>query len=299
MTWHYRATAGRLSDGCGADTGPLPVRYRGTAFHSGLFATQVRRSPSPGRIAAAAAGGAAEGGSRAGRRRKFRTFVKNKKPRRRDSQGAAGSSSCYCLMLAGVWESPFCVPLPCLPAQRRRATVEGMARGRILLPGAALTGLFLAWYVGSPWWTLHRMDEAARAGDWKTLASTMDMDAVRKASEANAAAGLRGALQYAREAHSAQERESGLANAETFRQMARRGPAELEKEVADAIAFRPTELIAGSLWSEPRFERSGLDTFTIRRNATPSPGTFVFHRHGLGWKLDEVRWGWPEKLGLP
>jgi hypothetical protein len=165
--------------------------------------------------------------------------------------------------------------------------------------GAALIALFLAWYIGSPWWTLSRMHEAARAGDWATVASTMDMDAVRKASEANAEAGLRGALQYAREAHTAQERDSGLANAETFRQMARAGPAELAKDAEEAIAFRPTELIAGSLWSEPRFERSGLDTFTIRRNATPSPGTFVFRRHGLGWRLDEVRWGWPEKLGLP
>jgi hypothetical protein len=122
---------------------------------------------------------------------------------------------------------------------------------------------------------------------------------VRKASEANAAAGLRGALRYAREAHSAQERDTGLAEAETFRQMARAGPAELAKDAEEALNFRPTELIAGSLWLEPRFERSGLDTFTIRRNATPSPGTFVFRRHGLGWRLDEVRWGWPEKLGRP
>jgi Protein of unknown function (DUF2939) len=174
-----------------------------------------------------------------------------------------------------------------------------MTRGRILLLGAALTGLFLAWYVGSPWWTLRRMEAAARAGDWATLASYMDMDAVRKASEANAAAGQRGALQYAREAHTERERDFGLANAETFRQMARAGPAQLAKDAEDAIAFRPTELIAGSLWLDPRFERSGLDTFTIRRNATPSPGTFVFRRYGLGWKLDAVRWGWPEKLGMP
>jgi hypothetical protein len=174
-----------------------------------------------------------------------------------------------------------------------------MMRGRSLLLGPALTGLFLAWYVGSPWWTLRRMEEAARAGDWATVASYMDMDVVRTASEANAAAGLRGALQYAREAHSAQERATGLANAGTFRQMARAGPAEVAKDTEEAINFRPTELIAGSFWSEPRFERSGLDTFTIRRNATPSPGTFVFGRHGLGWRLDAVRWGWPEKLGSP
>jgi hypothetical protein len=174
-----------------------------------------------------------------------------------------------------------------------------MRRGRFLILSTVLIALFLAWYIGSPWWALSRMHEAARAEDWTTLASYMDMDALRKASEANAEAGLGGALQYAREAHSAPERESGVANAETFRQMARAGPAERAKDAEEAIAFRPTELIAGSLWSEPRFERSGVDTFTIRRNATPSPGTFVFRRHGLGWRLDEVRWGWPDKLGLP
>ena len=206
--------------------------------------------------------------------------------------GRKGTGRC------GVAALP-CPSLACLPAQSLRASLSGMRRGRILLLSAGLIGLFLAWYVGSPWWTLRRMDEAARAGDWATVASTMDMDAVRKASEANAAAGVRGALQFAREAHSAEERDFGLRNAETFRQMARRGPAELAQEVADAIAFRPTELIEGSLWFEPRFERSGIDTFTIRRNATPSPGTFVFRRHGLGWRLDAVRWGWPEKLGRP
>jgi hypothetical protein len=143
------------------------------------------------------------------------------------------------------------------------------------------------------------MDEAARARDWANVASYMDMEAVRKASLANAEAGLRGALQEFRTARTADQRAYAQVNAEEWRRMARAGQPELAKEAEEAINFRPTELIAGSLWSEPRFERSGLDTFTIRRNATPSPGTFLFRRHGLGWRLDEVRWGWPEKLGLP
>jgi hypothetical protein len=127
----------------------------------------------------------------------------------------------------------------------------------------------------------------------------MDMVAVRKAWGANAEAELRGALVAARNARPGEDRAYAGARAEEPRRVAPPGPADLAKDVEEAIAFRPTELIGGSLWSEPRFERSGVDTFTIRRNATPSPGTFLFRRHGLGWKLDEVRWGWPEKLGLP
>jgi hypothetical protein len=45
----------------------------------------------------------------------------------------------------------------------------------------------------------------------------------------------------------------------------------------------------------PRIERRGLSGFVIHSASTPSPGTFVFRRHGLGWKLDEVRWGWPQE----
>ncbi|MEA3050377.1 MAG: hypothetical protein QOG84_2213 [Sphingomonadales bacterium] len=41
--------------------------------------------------------------------------------------------------------------------------------------GAALLALAAGWYFGSPWWTLWRMREAARAGDARTLASYVDL----------------------------------------------------------------------------------------------------------------------------
>jgi len=174
-----------------------------------------------------------------------------------------------------------------------------MRHGRFPIVAAALVALFLVWYLASPWWTLRRMDAAARAGDWATVESYMDMEAVHRASAANAEAGLRGALQEVREARNVGERTSAESSVEYFRRMARAGPVELARDVEEAIAFRPSQLIAGSLWVDPHFKRSGLDEFVIRKNATPSPGTFVFRRHGLGWKLDEVRWGWPEGLGPP
>src|SRR3954468_4894649 len=57
-----------------------------------------------------------------------------------------------------------------LPQNRR------MKRRRFILAGtaAALAALAAGWYWGSPWWTLWRMREAARAGDVGTLASYVD-----------------------------------------------------------------------------------------------------------------------------
>src|SRR6185503_13711838 len=55
------------------------------------------------------------------------------------------------------------------------------SRTKILI--AAATALLIAlsagWYFGSPWWTLWRIREAARAGDMKALASYVDWNAVR------------------------------------------------------------------------------------------------------------------------
>lgn len=143
------------------------------------------------------------------------------------------------------------------------------------------------------------MEAAARAGDWATLQSYMDMEAVRRASVAEAEEGLRGALKEIREADSAATRGYAEGEAEEWRRKARAGPAELAGDVVGALGFRWQELIEGSLYNEPRFGRRGLDEFTMRRNGTPSSGTFVFRRHGLGWRLDAVKWGFPEELGPP
>jgi hypothetical protein len=99
-------------------------------------------------------------------------------------------------------------------------------RRKLAIGGAAalVVAAFLAWYVGSPWWTLWRMREAARAGDWKTLASYVDQTAIRAAAKEDAKAGLLGALARAREAKTANERADAEALAREFRRQMRGGP---------------------------------------------------------------------------
>jgi hypothetical protein len=157
-----------------------------------------------------------------------------------------------------------------------------MTRWRVTILGAALIALAAGWYVGSPVWTLWRMDEAAQARDWTTLASYVDEAVVREAWVARAIE-LR--------ATEGMEEDGEAMLRETW-------PRILMGTIGN-IPVRPGELVAGSLGLRSRLDRRGLNQFRIRNNGTPSPGTFVFRRHGLGWRLDEVRWGWPEGMPPP
>ena len=134
-----------------------------------------------------------------------------------------------------------------------------MRKGRTVALAAALLVLLAAgWWFGSPWWTLWRMREAARAGDSEALAAYIDFPALRD---------------------SARER-----------LRPRLGP--LAGPAADALVS-PTALRlalgrgrAGS--GEPgKVERvrTGASEFRIERGGRD----LVFRRHGLGWKLAEIR----------
>jgi hypothetical protein len=163
----------------------------------------------------------------------------------------------------------------------------------------ALIALFLAWHVGSPWWSLSRMRAAARAGDWATVASYMDVEAVRKARMANADLALRNALARARAEQTPQAFARLAEEVEIWKQARRVTDRELVQEAEETIAFRPEDLIGGSLGLTPRIRRTWSGDLVIRHAATPSPGTFVFRRHGLGWRLDAMQWGWPEGVERP
>lgn len=134
---------------------------------------------------------------------------------------------------------------------------------------AAATLLALAaagWWFGSPWWTLWRMREAAAAGDAGTLASYIDFPAVR----ASARAQLRPRL-------------GGLG-------------AALARPAVDALVS-PTALRLALLKKHERSDGAGLELIRTgasefrlhREGASGGKGDLVFRRHGLGWKLAEVR----------
>ena len=128
---------------------------------------------------------------------------------------------------------------------------------------AALIALASAgWWFGSPWWTLWRMREAARAGDAQALAAYIDFPALRASTREQLGLGPVGGL---------------LA-----------GPA-----VDALVSPEALELALGSGRSggrggrqgEVELSRTGAGEFRVRRGGR----NLVFRRHGLGWKLEEIR----------
>ncbi|HEX8238610.1 MAG TPA: DUF2939 domain-containing protein [Allosphingosinicella sp.] len=133
------------------------------------------------------------------------------------------------------------------------------ARNRILAAAALLLLLAAAgWWFGSPWWTLWRIREAARAGDSQTLAGYVDFPALRASARDRLGPGL--------------------------------GP--FAGPAADALvspAALRLALAAGRGRSgetgEVELVRTGASEFRVERGRR----FLVFRRHGLSWKLEEIR----------
>jgi hypothetical protein len=135
-------------------------------------------------------------------------------------------------------------------------------RKSILIAALFLLALPAGWWFGSPWWTLWRMREAAAAGDAATLAGYIDFPAVR----ASAKAQLRPRL----------------------------GPlgSALARPAVDALVSPAALRLALMKRRDGRsaaglgMVRTGASEFRLRRDGGSD---LVFRRHGLGWKLSEVR----------
>lgn len=137
-----------------------------------------------------------------------------------------------------------------------------MRKGRTiaLLAAALVLSLAAGWWFGSPWWTLWRMREAARAGDSETLAAYIDFPALRASTRA------------------------------------RLGPlGPLARPAVDALVSPAALRLAlgarggrGGGAGEVELARTGINEFRVRRGGRD----LVFRRHGLGWKLAGVRKAW-------
>jgi hypothetical protein len=139
-----------------------------------------------------------------------------------------------------------------------------MRKGRTLAGVAAVLLVLLAagWWFGSPWWTLWRIREAARARDAEAIAAYIDFPALR---------------------------------ASTLEQLGPRfGPlkSRLARPAIEALVSPPgLRLILGNDrrgGGEPEkveLVRTGTGEFRVKREDID----FVFRRHGLGWKLEEIR----------
>jgi len=172
------------------------------------------------------------------------------------------------------------------------------SRRRIGLAAAAALVVALAagWYFGSPWWTLWRMREAARAGDYATLASYVDAAALEADAKAQARSWWRGVLEkpLAKDSEGAAR---WIARARrSLRELQARPPialgdlkpwlSEIPVRQAGTGPTRPGHLA-------PYIRHQGLDAFELRyREASEELGPVLgFRRYGLGWKLVGARWG--------
>jgi hypothetical protein len=171
-------------------------------------------------------------------------------------------------------------------------------RGRLILAGAAAAALIAVptvWYYGSPWWTLWRMREAARAGDLPTLLSYADRPTLvaRATARAKAAWGsvltmklgdgeeVRRFVDLARRRLNSAERDSAIGPRDLIGWL-----SEIQVRRGGLGGYRTRD-------QDPIVVHSGLDRFDLRdrRHGGDNGPVLGFRRHGLGWKLEDVRLG--------
>src|SRR5687768_4169375 len=138
-----------------------------------------------------------------------------------------------------------------------------MRKGRTIALAAILLVLLAgAWWSGSPWWTLWRMREAAEAGDAEALAGYIDFPALRASTREQLGLGPVGGLLAAPAV-------DALVSPEALRLALGNGRASGR----------------GGTPAEVELTRTGAGEFQVERGGR----RFVFRRHGLGWKLVEIR----------
>jgi Protein of unknown function (DUF2939) len=144
-------------------------------------------------------------------------------------------------------------------------------RRTFALAAALLLLLGGGWWFGSPWWTLWRMREAAQAGDSEALAGYIDFPALRASTREQLGLGPVGGL-LAGPAVDALVSPKALELALG----AGRGSAGGDRQAGGAGGGEPRQV---------DLSRNGASEFRVRGRRSD----LVFRRHGLGWKLEEIR----------
>lgn len=167
-----------------------------------------------------------------------------------------------------------------------------MNRRRVLLAGAAaaLVAVPAGWYFGSPWWTLWRMREAARAGDVRTLARYVDLGAIVRRAAAEERASWAATLRMVRSDNDGGRRLVAFARHRIAEAV--RGSPFAMSDMRPWLTNMPIRIVGGGR-GDPYVVHRGFDSFEVRdRGMSEDHGPMLtFRRHGLGWKLEGVRWG--------
>jgi hypothetical protein len=150
---------------------------------------------------------------------------------------------------------------------RKGRTLAGIAAALLVLVAAG-------WWFGSPWWTLWRMREAAEARDAETLAAYIDFPALRASTREQLGLGPLGAL-VAGPAIDAAISPEALSLA-LGRGRGAPGASGGGTGAPDGGASEPAKV---------DLSRAGASEFRVGGERSD----LVFRRHGLGWKLEEIR----------
>lgn len=167
-----------------------------------------------------------------------------------------------------------------------------MTRNKIVVAAVVVAALVAGWYFGSPRWTLHQMAQAAEARNGEKLAAYIDFPALRestksqlkaqmavKATEASEEGGF-GALGAMMGMAMIDPMIDGLLTPETMRAMF--------AKASEAGAEAPKPFGADATNSS--IVQEGLGQFRLHsKDAKGEGGDLIFKRHGLSWKLAEIR----------
>jgi hypothetical protein len=166
-----------------------------------------------------------------------------------------------------------------------------IAGGAALLLAAAAVG---GWYAASPWSTLRQMHGAAQAGDVPRFAAFVDSATIDAEELRNARSSARGMVELLRPDNEAGRsmRERALRSLAVPDSEIRVPPEEMMPWFAE-MRLRFPGLDARGDPENPRIHRIGWHRFEVHYgdNDYERSPFLGFHREGLGWRLDAIRWG--------
>lgn len=194
-----------------------------------------------------------------------------------------------------------------------------MTRNKIIVIAAALVALAAGWYFGSPRWTLWQMSRAAEARDSEKLAAYIDFPTLRETTKEQMKAKLAAKAQQG-------GGQDGFGAIGAMIGMAMIGPMidGLLTPETMRVAFESAPDVGGSGVeaggsgagaggsgagagggastrgakkgplgidsADMKLVYKGPNEFRLRKkDAKSEAGDLIFRRHGLGWKLEEVR----------